>query len=63
MKATRSIFQSDWQGKTMQQIDELMAQMPISGEIDQINWQEYPKAPNTTFVVAHTETMMYVRCL
>lgn len=61
MKATRSIFQSDWQGKTMQQIDELMAQMPIAGEIDQINWQEYPKAPNTTFVVAHTETMMYVR--
>ena len=39
-----------------------MAQMPATGMIDQIPWPEqYPAAPQTTFTLAHTDQMLYVR--
>ena len=39
-----------------------MAAMPISGNIDTLNWvEQYPAAPETTFTLAHTDEMLYVR--
>lgn len=62
MKKTRSTYRPEWAGQTMAQVDAAMAAMPISGQIDQINWPEqYPTAPLTRFVLAHTEEILYVR--
>ena len=62
MKIARSIYQSNWQGQSLPKIDALMAKMPFSGVIDTFNWHEqYPTAPDTSFTLAHTDDMLYVR--
>ena len=62
MKTTKAIYTPDLEGKTLAQIDAAMAGMPTTGHIDQINWSElYPAAPQTTFTLAHTDQMLYVR--
>ena len=62
MKTTRSIYQADWQGLSLSKIDQLMAAMPMAGKIDTLNWvEQYPAAPNTTFTLAHTDEMLYIR--
>ena len=62
MKTTRSIFMPDLVGQTLAKIDAVLAAMPIAGVVDQINWVgQYPTAPQTTFTLAHTQEMLYVR--
>ena len=62
MMTTNSIYQPALLGKTLAQIDAIMATMPESGRIDTLNWvEQYPVAPQTTFTLAHTDEMLYVR--
>ena len=62
MKTTKSIYQAAWQGLSMAKIDQLMAAMPPAGKIDMLNWvEQYPAAPLTTFTLAHTDEILYVR--
>lgn len=62
MMTTKSIYQPALLGKTLAQIDAIMATMPESGRIDTLNWvDQYPVAPQTTFTLAHTDEMLYVR--
>lgn len=62
MKTTKSIYIPELASKTLVQIDAVMAGMPTTGHIDQINWPElYSAAPQTTFTLAHTDQMLYVR--
>ena len=62
MKTTKSTYQANWQGLTLAQISQRMAAMPIAGRVDTLNWQDnYPQAPETTFTLAHTDEMLYVR--
>ena len=62
MKTTKSTYQADWQGLSLARIDQLMAAMPVTGKIDMLNWvEQYPAAPQTTFTLAHTDEMLYVR--
>lgn len=62
MMTTKSIYQPALLGKTLAQIDAIMAAMPESGRIDTLNWvEQYPVAPQTTFTLAHTDEMLYVR--
>ena len=62
MMTTKSIYQPALLGKTLAQIDAIMATMPESGRIDTLNWvEQYPVAPQTTFTLAHTDEMLYVR--
>ena len=62
MKTTKAIYTPDLEGKTLAQIDATLAAMPTNGQIDQINWSElYPAAPHTTFTLAYTSEMLYVR--
>ena len=62
MKSAKSQYIPDLQGKTLAQIDHMLAQLPATGTIDQINWPDpYPAAPQTTFTLAHTDHMLYVR--
>ena len=62
MKTIKSIYTSELSGKSLAQIDAALAAMPATGVIDQINWpDQYPAAPQTTFTLAHTDHMLYVR--
>ena len=62
MKTIKSTYIPELASKTLAQIDAAMAGMPTTGHIDQINWPElYPAAPQTTFILAHTDQMLYVR--
>ena len=62
MKRTKSIYQAAWQGLSMAKIDYQMAAMPVAGKIDTLNWvEQYLAAPNTTFTLAHTDEMLYIR--
>lgn len=62
MRKAQAIYQAEWQGKNLAQVDAMMATMPISGRVDTLNWAtQYPKAPDTTFTLAYTDTMLYVR--
>lgn len=62
MKSIQSIYQSDWQGKSLANIDLLMTRLPNSQSISSLNWAEqYPTAPEATFTLAHTDEMLYVR--
>lgn len=62
MKTTKSTYQANWQALTLAQINQRMAAMPVSGRVDTLNWQaDYPQAPETTFTLAHTDEMLYVR--
>lgn len=49
-------------GQSLAKIDASLRVLPATGHIDQINWPElYPSAPETTFVLVHTDDMLYVR--
>lgn len=62
MKTTKSTYMPELAGLTLSRVDAALAAMPASGQIDQINWPElYPAAPRTTFRLAHTQEMLYVR--
>jgi hypothetical protein len=62
MKIAHSVYQPYWQNLSLAKIDQQMAAMPVSGTIDTINWKEqYPIAPETKFILAHTDEMFYVR--
>ena len=62
MKTVKSTYLQHIVGKSLAQIDAVLAAMPISGKIDTLNWQEqYPTAPDTIFTLAHTDEMLYVR--
>ena len=62
MKTTKSIYSPELSSLSLAKIDVAMAAMPISGKIDTLNWvEQYPAAPETTFTIAHTDEMLYVR--
>lgn len=62
MKTTKSTYTPDLSGKSLAQIDVALAAMPATGSVDQINWpDQYPAAPQTTFTLAHTDEILYVR--
>ena len=62
MKTTKSIYSPELSSLSLAKIDVAMAAMPISGNIDTLNWvEQYPAAPQTTFTIAHTDQMLYVR--
>ena len=62
MKTTKSTYLPELVGLSLAKIDVIMATTPVAGRIDQINWPEqYPTAPQTTFTIAHTDQMLYVR--
>lgn len=62
MKRTTSIYLPELGNQTLALIDATMAAIPVSGNIDELNWQEqYPAAPFTSFTLAHTDEMLYVR--
>ena len=62
MKTVKSTYLQHLVGKSLAQIDAVLAAMPVSGKIDTLNWQEqYPTAPDTIFTLAHTDNMLYVR--
>ena len=62
MKITKSTYLPELVGLSLAKIDAIMTTTPVAGKIDQINWPEqYPTAPQTTFTIAHTDQMLYVR--
>lgn len=62
MKTTKSTYLPELVGLSLAKIDVIMATAPVAGKIDQINWlEQYPTAPQTTFTIAHTDQMLYVR--
>ena len=62
MKTVKSTYLQHLVGKSLAQIDAVLAAMPVSCKIDMLNWQEqYPTAPDTIFTLAHTDDMLYVR--
>jgi hypothetical protein len=62
MKSTISKYKADWQGMSLAKIDQQMSAMPIAGMIDMLNWKEqFPVAPETSFTLAHTDEMLYIR--
>jgi hypothetical protein len=62
MKTTKSTYTPDLSGKSLAQIDAALAAMPATESVDQINWpDQYPVAPQTTFTLAHTDEILYVR--
>lgn len=62
MKTIKSIYLPELTGLSLLKVDTALANIPATGMIDQINWPEqYPVAPHTTFILAHTDEMLYVR--
>ena len=62
MKTTKSIYSPELMGISLAKIDAAMAAMPVAGKIDTLNWvEQYPAAPDTSFTLAHTDQMFYVR--
>ena len=62
MKTTKSIYSPELTGISLAKIDAAMAAMPVAGKIDTLNWvEQYPAAPDTSFTLAHTDQMFYVR--
>ena len=62
MKITKSTYLPELVGLSLAKIDAIMTTTPVAGKIDQINWpDQYPAAPQTTFTLAHTDQMLYVR--
>lgn len=62
MKTTKSIYLPELLGLSLAKIDAALAAAPVAGEIDTLNWvEQYPVAPRTTFTIAHTNEMLYVR--
>ena len=62
MKTTKSIYLPELSGISLAKIDATLSAMPVAGKIDTLNWvEQYPVAPRTTFTLAHTNEMLYVR--
>ena len=62
MKTIKSTYLPQLADFSLSKVDAALAQMPATGMIDQIPWPEqYPAAPQTTFTLAHTDQMLYVR--
>ena len=62
MKTTKSIYLPELSELSLAKIDAVLAAAPVAGEIDTLNWvEQYPVAPRTTFTLAHTNEMLYVR--
>lgn len=62
MNTTKSIYSPELTGISLAKIDAAMAAMPVAGKIDTLNWvEQYPAAPDTSFTLAHTDEMLYVR--
>lgn len=62
MKTIKSTYLPELVGLSLAKIDAIMATTPVAGKIDQINWpDQYPAAPQTTFTLAYTDQMLYVR--
>ena len=62
MKRTKSTYLLELAGGALAKIDAALAAIPVSGKIDTLNWvEQYPAAPETTFTLAHTDEMLYVR--
>lgn len=62
MKTTKSIYLPELLGLSLAKIDAALAAAPVAGEIDTLNWvEQYPVTPRTTFTIAHTNEMLYVR--
>ena len=62
MKTTKSTYLPELEGLSLAKIDAILATMPVAGEINNLNWvEQYPAAPLTTFTLAHTDQMLYVR--
>jgi hypothetical protein len=62
MNTTKSIYSPELTGISLAKIDATMAAMPVAGKIDTLNWvEQYPAAPDTSFTLAHTDQMFYVR--
>lgn len=62
MKTTQSTYLPQLAELTLAKVDAALAALTATGTIDQINWPElYPVAPQTTFTLAHTDHMFYVR--
>ena len=62
MKTTKSIYLPELSELSLAKIDAVLAAAPVAGEIDTLNWvEQYPAAPRTTFTLAHTDEMLYVR--
>ena len=62
MKTIKSTYLPELVGLSLAKIDAIMATTPATGTIDQINWPDQcPAAPQTTFTLAHTDQMLYVR--
>ena len=62
MKTIKSIYLPGLTGLSLSKVDTALANIPATGMIDQINWpDQYPTAPQTTFTIAHTNDMLYVR--
>ena len=62
MKTIKSTYLPELVGLSLAKIDAIMATTLVAGKIDQINWpDQYPAAPQTTFTLAHTDQMLYVR--
>ncbi len=62
MKTIKSTYLPQLADFSLSKVDAALAQMPAMGMIDQIPWPEqYPAAPQTTFTLAHTDQMLYVR--
>lgn len=62
MKTTKSIYLPELSELSLAKIDAILAAASVAGEIDTLNWvEQYPVAPRTTFTIAHTNEMLYVR--
>ena len=62
MKSTKSIYMPELSGLSLAKIDAALSTMPVAGKIGTLNWvEQYPAAPETTFTLAHTNEMLYVR--
>lgn len=62
MRITKSTYLPELAGLSLAKIDAILATIPVAGKIDQLNWVElYPTAPHTTFTLAHTDEILYVR--
>ena len=62
MKSIQSTYTPELSGLSLAKIDAVLSAMPIAGRIDSLNWvEQYPTAPETTFTIAHTNEMLYVR--
>lgn len=62
MRTSQSTYSVSLAGLSLAKVDAALAALPATGHIDQINWpKDYPAAPETTFTLAHTDEMLFVR--